>query len=183
MLHPERSSVWLERRRHGALRRSTGLLIEVLSPTYEACNAPCPSVLTTEQDAILALTLLASLACYAIAALGCERREKIGRAASGDIGRAAQSAPDLPSPLVISTRMKATQVRSVFALRKKAGKVSAPHWQPSRVRYDASSGLATVAGRMKWPFTALRQAHRWLDHADGFAQTCCEARLVAASGR
>jgi hypothetical protein len=53
------------------------------------------------------------------------------------------------------------------------------------VRYDARSfrvekdkgliGLATVAGRMKLPFTAHRQAHRWLDHADGFAQTCCDA--------
>jgi putative transposase len=47
------------------------------------------------------------------------------------------------------------------------------------MRYDARSfrfekdravvGLATVAGRIKFPFTAHRQAHRWLDRADGFA--------------
>jgi putative transposase len=138
--------------------------------------------LTAEQDAILSATLSASCACFnAVAVLGWERREKNGvalhQATYGDLRKAD---PDLPSQLVISSRMKATEtLRSAFALQKKGKKVSAPHWERGMVRYDARSfrfekergvvGLATVAGRIKFPFTAHRQAHRWLDRVDGFA--------------
>ena len=138
--------------------------------------------LAAEQDAILSATLSASCACFnAVAVLGRERRENNGvalhQATYGDLRKAH---PDLPSQLVISSRMKATEaLRSAFALQKKGKKVSAPHWQRGMVRYDARSfrfekergvvGLATVAGRIKFPFTAHRQAQRWLDRADGFA--------------
>jgi len=86
---------------------------------------------------------------------------------------------------MISARMKATEaLRSAFALQKKKGrKVSAPYWERGMVRYDARSfsvdmdkgadkgtvGLATVAGRIKLPFMAHRQAQRWLERADDFA--------------
>jgi hypothetical protein len=76
--------------------------------------------------------------------------------------------------------MKATEaLRSAFSLQKKGKKVSAPHWDRGMVRYDARSfriekdkgvvGLATVAGRIKLPFAAHRQAEKWLDKASGFA--------------
>jgi hypothetical protein len=66
--------------------------------------------LTAEQDAILSATLSASCACFdAVAVLGWERHEKNGvaphQATYGDLRKAH---PDLPSQLVISSRMKAT---------------------------------------------------------------------------
>jgi putative transposase len=81
------------------------------------------------------------------------------QATYGDLRKAH---PDLPSQLVISSRMKATEaLRSAFALQKKGKKVSAPHWQRGKVRYDARSfrfekergvvGLTTAAGRIKFP--------------------------------
>jgi putative transposase len=87
-------------------------------------------------------TLSASCACFnAVAVLGWERREKNGvalrQATYGDLRKAH---PDLPSQLVISSRMKATEaLRSAFALQKKGKKVSAPHWQRGMVHYDARS--------------------------------------------
>ncbi len=180
ILQPERSSVWLERRRHGALRRSKGLGIDSSLLTYEACNAQCAS---DSSDGRARCDLgFDHCWCACLNALAAVAWEAARRAVSRcKICRPAQAHPDLPSQLVISARMKATQARSPFASRKKAKKVSAPHWQRGTVRYDARR-FAT-AGRMKLPFTAHRQAHRWLDRADGFVQTCCDARPVAASGR
>jgi hypothetical protein len=77
--------------------------------------------------------------------------------------------------LVISAHMKATQARhSVFALRKKARRVSAPQWVRRRLRYDARSFriekdkgvVATVAGWMKLPCTSSSPevARRWFHH-------------------
>jgi putative transposase len=137
--------------------------------------------LTPDQDAILSATLSASCACFnAVAGLGWERREKNGIALhQATYANLRKAHPDLPSQLVISARMKATEaLRSAFSLQKKGKKVSAPHWDRGMVRYDARSfriekdkgviGLATVAGRIKLPFAARRQAEKWLDKASGF---------------
>jgi putative transposase len=76
--------------------------------------------------------------------------------------------------------MKATEaLKSALALQKKGKKVSAPHWERGMVRYDARSyrieksagfvSLSTTDGRIKLPFTAHRQAERWLKKAADFA--------------
>jgi putative transposase len=137
---------------------------------------------TPDQDEILAATLSASRECFnAVAALGWERQEKNGVTLHQLTYATLRKAhPNLPSQLVISARMKATEaIKSAFASQKKDKKVSAPHWERGMVRYDARSfrierdrgvvGLATVAGRIKLPFAAHRQAEKWLDRAAGFA--------------
>jgi transposase len=66
------------------------------------------------------------------------------QATYGDLRKAH---PDLPSQLVISSRMKATQaLRSAFALQKKGKKVSAPQWQRGVVRYDARAFASKKSG-------------------------------------
>jgi IS605 OrfB family transposase len=137
---------------------------------------------TTEQDAILTATLSASRECFnTVATWGWDHGEKNGVAlhkATYADSRVAH--PDMPSQLVISARMKATEaLRSAFALQKKKRRVSAPHWRRGMVRYDARSfrvekgngvvGLATVSGRIKLPFVTHAQAKRWLDKVSGFA--------------
>jgi len=113
--------------------------------------------------------------------LGWERSEKNGVTLHQlTCATLRKSHPELPSQLVISARMKATEaLKSAFALHKKGKKVSAPRWERGMVRYDARSfrlekdkgivELATVAGRVKLPFTVHRQAQRWLDKATSFA--------------
>jgi IS605 OrfB family transposase len=137
---------------------------------------------TPEQDEILSATLSASRECFnAVAALGWERKEKNGITLHHATYRGLREAhPELPSQLVISARMKATEaLKSAFALQKKGKKVSAPHWERGMVRYDARSfrveknvglvGLSTAAGRIRLPFTAHRQAEKWLGKAVSFA--------------
>jgi hypothetical protein len=128
ILQPERSSVWLERRRHGALRPSKGLGIDSSLLTYEACNAQCAS---DSSDGRARCDLgFDHCWCACLNALAALASEAARRAVSRcKICRPAQAHPDLPSQVVISARMKATQARSPFASRKKAKKVSAPHWQ------------------------------------------------------
>jgi putative transposase len=83
-----------------------------------------------EQDAILTATLAASRACFnAVAAHGWENNEKNGV----ELHRATYHTlrdqhPTLPSQLVISARMKATEaLKSAFVLRRNGKKVSAPY--------------------------------------------------------
>jgi putative transposase len=74
--------------------------------------------LTPDQDAILSATLSASCACFnAVAALGWERSEKNAIALhQATYANLRKAHPDLPSQLVISTRMKATEaLRSAFS--------------------------------------------------------------------
>jgi hypothetical protein len=144
--------------------------------------------LTPDQDAILS----ASCACFnAVAELGWERREKNGIALhQATYANLRKAHPDLPSHLVISARMKATEaLRSAFSLQKKGKKVSAPHWDRRMVRYDARSfriekdkgvvGLATVAGRIKLPLRrTVRPRNGSIRPAASLQQTCCAARLV-----
>ena len=143
-------------------------------------------------DASLDATLSASRSCFnAVAALGWERREKNGvvlhRATYTDLRKAY---PELPSQLVISARMKATEaLRSAFALQKRGKNVSGPHGERGMARYDARSfrvemdkgivGLATVAGRINCP---LRRTVRLRGGSSAppvsLPQTCCTARPV-----
>jgi putative transposase len=136
---------------------------------------------TPEQDAILSRTVEDWRDCFnAVAKYGWENRVWNGvtlhRATYYDL-RAEH--PALPSQLVISARMKATEaVKSAFALAKKGSKVSAPHSTRGSIRYDARSyrmevenglvGLSTVEGRIKFPFHLHAQAKRWIDRATDF---------------
>jgi putative transposase len=134
-----------------------------------------------EQDTILTETLAGSRECFnAVSAFGWEHREKNGvtlhKSTYYDL-RAEH--PTLPSQLVISARMKATEaIKSAIVLEKTGRKVSAPKTDRGSVRYDARTyrmepengivGLSTVAGRIKFPFRVHAQAKRWLDRATDF---------------
>jgi putative transposase len=136
---------------------------------------------TPEQDSILFRTLEGCRDCFnAVAEHGWENRVWNGvtlhKATYYDL-RADH--PALPSQLVISSRMKATEaVKSAFALLKKGKKVGAPHTERGSVRYDARTyrmevekglvGLSTVEGRIKFPFHLHDHGKRWLDRATGF---------------
>lgn len=134
-----------------------------------------------DQEAILSRTLTEYQDCFnAIAEYGWENRIWNGvtlhKATYYDL-RAEH--PALPSQLVISARMKATEaVKSAFVLLKKGRKVGAPRTKRGSVRYDARTyrmevengivGLSTVSGRIKFPFRIPAHAKRWLDRATGF---------------
>jgi IS605 OrfB family transposase len=136
---------------------------------------------TPAQDAAMTATLAASRDCFnAVAAWGWERREKNGVALHKATYYALRAAhPDLPSQLVVSARMKATEaLKAALALAKKGKRASAPRTERGTVRYDQRSyrmepgkgivGLATTAGRIKLPYHAHPHARRWLDRASGF---------------
>lgn len=136
---------------------------------------------TPHEDALLAETLAASRDCFnTVAEHGWAQGEKNGVALHQATYYPLRAKhPALPSQLVISARMKATEaLKSAFALRKKGKKVSAPTTERGCVRYDARTyrmevaggvvGLSTVAGRIKFPFHAHPHAKRWLDRASGF---------------
>lgn len=136
---------------------------------------------TPEQDSILFRTLAGCRDCFnAVSEYGWENRIWNGvtlHKATYYDQRAEH--PALPSQLVISSRMKATEaVKSAFALLKKGRKVGAPHTERGSVRYDARTyrmeiekglvGLSTVEGRIKFPFHLHDHAKLWLDRATGF---------------
>ena len=86
--------------------------------------------------------------------------------------------PEMPSQLVISARMKATEaLKAAIALERKGKKVSQPQMTRPTVRYDARSmtidlgagsvSLATVGGRRRVPFQRHPQADRWLSRSTG----------------
>jgi IS605 OrfB family transposase len=136
---------------------------------------------TPEQDAILFRTLAGSRDCFnAVAQFGWEAREKNGVTLhKATYYELRMLHPTMPSQLVISSRIKATEaLKSAFALEKKGGKASAPQTVRGSIRYDARSyrmevqeglvGLTTVEGRIKFPFHIHNHAKRWLDRATGF---------------
>lgn len=136
---------------------------------------------TPEQDAALTATLAASRDCFnAVAAWGWERREKNGVTLhKATYYNLRATHPDLPSQLVVSARMKATEaLKSAFALAKNGRTVTAPRTERGCVRYDQRSyrmepgkgvvGLSTTAGRIKLPYRAHPHAQYWLDQASGF---------------
>lgn len=136
---------------------------------------------TPEQDSILSQTLMGCCNCFnKVAGYGWENRIWNGvtlhKATYYDL---REEHPELPSQLVISSRMKATEaVKSAFALLKKGRKVGVPRTERGSVRYDARTyrmevekgivGLSTVEGRIKFPFHLHAHAKRWLDRATEF---------------
>jgi putative transposase len=139
--------------------------------------------LTANRDAILDATLSVSCSCLNIVAeLGWEQHEKNGVARhQATYANLRKAYPNLPSQLVIfCTHEGDRALRSAFALQKKGKKVSPPHWERGVVRDGARSfriekdkgivGLATVAGRIRFPFTAhpsgpeIARPCRWFCH-------------------
>lgn len=85
--------------------------------------------------------------------------------------------PKLPSQLVVSARVKATEaLKSAFALRRKKRKVGCPRMGRGSIRYDARSyrmlpgetSLATAHGRIKVPHLANKHAVKLLAQAVAF---------------
>lgn len=134
-------------------------------------------------DAIAALreTLAQSAQCFdAVAAAGWRDRCKNGV----ELHRRSYYAlrarfPRLPSQIVVSARMKATEALSSAIAREKKGlKAGQPRATRPILRYDARSmsldlandtvSLASVAGRLCLKLARHRQADRWLKRAVGF---------------
>lgn len=142
---------------------------------------------TPDQTEVLLATLAQHTTCYnAVARYGWDNDEKNGvtlhKATYYDL---RGQYPDLPSQLVISARVRATEsVASAFALRKKKNrkgelkKVSCPHSNLVPIRYDARSyrfnpahrlaHLSTVAGRIPVAFQSYARADAQIAQAVGF---------------
>lgn len=142
---------------------------------------------TVEQEQALLETISQHTACYNfVANYGWENNEKNGvalhKATYYDL---RGQYPSLPSQLVISARMQATEsVASVFILRRKRNrkgeprKVSCPHSALSSIRYDARSyrfnpahklaHLSTVAGRIAVVYQTYVRAENLITQAVGF---------------
>jgi putative transposase len=112
-------------------------------------------------DAVLHETLRQSTACFnAVCRYGWNHNQRHGVPLHHATYRSHRAEyPHLPSQLVISARMKATEALKSVAERKKQGKkVSCPQAELCPVRYDARSygvkwtagraSLATVEGRL-----------------------------------
>lgn len=142
---------------------------------------------TPEQEQALLETVKQFTACYNfVARYGWDRSEKNGvelhKATYYELrGRF----PQLPSQLVVSARMRATEsLASAFALRKKKNskgepkKVSCPRSAFATIRYDMRSyrfdlknncaRLSTVAGRLCVPFQMYDRAQSQIAQAEGF---------------
>ncbi len=136
---------------------------------------------TIEQSEMLLETLRQYAACFnAVASYGWEHSEKNGvklhRATYYDL-RAQY--PELPSQLVIASRVKATEaVKSALVLRKKGHKTSCPSGTLVPIRYDARTynikqeatvvSLSSTAGRQKVAFSINPHANSILVKATGF---------------
>ncbi len=136
---------------------------------------------TIEQSEMLLETLRQYAACFnAVASYGWEHSEKNGvklhRATYYDL-RAQY--PELPSQLVIASRVKATEaVKSALVLRKKGHKTSCPSGTLVPIRYDARTynikqeatvvSLSSTAGREKVAFSINPHANSILVKATGF---------------
>jgi len=142
---------------------------------------------TPEQKQALLETIKQHTACYnAVARYGWENNLKNGV----ELHKATYYSlrgqfPQLPSQLVVSARMRATEsLASAFALRKKknskgeAKKVSCPHADFATIRYDLRSyrfnaaqnlaHLSTVAGRLPIAFQTYARAQAQIAQAAGF---------------
>lgn len=142
---------------------------------------------TTEQTQALLETLDRYTVCYNfVSRYGWDHDEKNGvelhRATYYDLRR---QCPDLPSQLVISARVRATEsVASAFALRKKRNrkgelrKVSCPRSDLAPIRYDARSyrfnsvhrtfHLSTVSGRIAVAYQTYARAEVQIAQAESF---------------
>lgn len=138
--------------------------------------------LNSNQAAIFDRTLSESSACFdTVAEAGwnseprCKNGVELHRLTYYSL---REQFPDLPSQLVVSARMKATEaLASALKMEKKGLAVTCPRRKRASVRYDARSmsvsldknevSLATVAGRQKIGIRRHVQADRWLKCATG----------------
>ena len=101
-------------------------------------------------NAILMETLRQSTECFNfVCRYGFEHNERNGfRLHQSTYASLKTLFPDMPSQLLVSARMKATEsLKSVQALRKKGKKVSCPQSDLCPIRYDARSyGVNLEAG-------------------------------------
>lgn len=136
---------------------------------------------TPDQEKILSQTLDASRQCYnAVSEYGWVNAEKNGvalhKATYYDL---REKHPELPSQLVISARMKATDaLKAAFTIKNQGKKISQPHSKKGSIRYDIRTyriekekgivGLSTVAGRIKFSFVVHSHVSRWLERTSDF---------------
>ena len=142
---------------------------------------------TPEQTIALIETIKQHTACYNVVARhGWDTNTKNGVTLHKDTYYSLREQfPQLPSQLIISARMRATEsLVSAFTLRKKKNrkgelkKVSCPHASFATIRFDVRSyrfnvkqslaHLSTVAGRLPIPFKAYAWAQAQLVQAEGF---------------
>lgn len=147
---------------------------------------------TDEQVQILRNTLEQAAACFnAVCAYGWSCAEKNGvRLHHATYRDLRDSFPDLPSQLVIASRVKATEaIQSALDRQRKGRKTSCPQGTLVPIRYDARTytfrpnagvvSLASIAGRQSVAFLPNPHASRVLAQADGFDS----ADLVYRKGR
>ncbi|CAN5624762.1 RNA-guided endonuclease TnpB family protein [soil metagenome] len=142
---------------------------------------------TPEQTSALIETIKQHTACYnVVARYGWDSHTKNGVTLHKATYYALREQfPKLPSQLVVSARMRATEsLVSAFTLRKKKNskgqlkKVSCPHATFATIRFDARSyrfnvkqsfaHLSTVAGRLPIAFKAYAWAKTLIAQAKGF---------------
>ena len=140
---------------------------------------------TPPQHAALCETLRQSTACFnAVCRQGWEQNERNGvRLHHATYKRLRERYDTLPSQLVVSARMKATEaLKSVEERRKQGRVVSCPQSQLCPVRYDARSygvtlsqgtaSLATVCGRVRVTFRLPQYCARYADWKPCSADLC-----------
>ncbi len=142
---------------------------------------------TPEQANALIETIKQHAACYNVVARhGWDSNIKNGVTLHKDTYYTLREQfPKMPSQLVVSARMRATEsLVSAFTLRKQKNskgelkKVSCPHAIFATIRYDARSyrfnvkqslaHLSTVAGRLPVAFKAYAWAKTMITQAEGF---------------
>lgn len=142
---------------------------------------------TLEQTQVLLATLAQHTACYnTVSRYGWDHGEKNGVTLhKATYYNLRGQYPDLPSQLVISARVRATEsIVSAFVLSRKRNrkgeprKVSCPHSSMAPIRYDARSyrfnsahhtaHLSTVAGRIAVAYQTYTRVENTITQAVGF---------------
>jgi putative transposase len=136
---------------------------------------------TPEQAELLRETLRQHTECFnSVASHGWENKEKNGVTLHKETYYPLREKfPQLPSQLVVASRVKATEaVASALALVKKGKKVSQPKCSSCPIRYDARTyrvmpdgttvSLATINKRQKVELVSYPYAQEQLEKASGF---------------
>ena len=136
---------------------------------------------TPEQAELLRETLRQHTVCFnAVAAHGWETKQKNGVALHKETYYSLREQfPELPSQLVIASRVKATEaVASALALANKGKRVSQPCFNSCPIRYDArtyrllpdgtSVSLATIDKRQNVELVLYPYAQKQREKATGF---------------
>lgn len=132
---------------------------------------------SSQDEIVLRETQRLSKQCFdECARFAWDRDETNGVAIHRETYAALRAAyPALPSQLVISARMKAVEAAKAALTRLRSGRKASCPVGNGTIRYDARSftlkdghvSLASVAGRLVFPFFVHRHAKRWLDRAVG----------------